>query len=369
MRMKKIILIAAVAIAAAACSKTFDTNLATDENPISFGSWNEVLTKARATGNDNTAFADGEKFDVFGVKTVGSNTTTVFDGVDVEATVSGTEVTWDYEHHRFWDSNASQYTFYAVMPNDKLASSNAETGAFTSNDITFSDPTAFSNDIMVADKKVVAGTGSQAPYSYSSPVALQFNHIASSVDLFVKKDVQLKDATVTVTDLSLVNIKNVGSFAVTGYDNSTNVPAISWTAKAGTLGTSNVYPVLTAGSVEAPDQTTYTNHNGAATTMTAGELFSGYVFMPQDLDADQKVRLTYTINVDGDINTYTDVEVNFNTFQTTDTDNNSGTDIDSWNLKTHYTYYITIGANVITFTANVKTWENTVSAGYHYILN
>lgn len=369
--MKKIVMIAAVAIAAAACSKTFDTNLAT-EKAISFGSWNETLTKARATGSSDTAFEDGEKFDVFGVKTVGSATTTVFDGVDVEASVNGSEVTWDYEHHRFWDSNASQYTFYAVMPNDKLASSDAETGVFASNDITFEDPTAFSNDIMVADKKVVLGTGSQAPYSYSGPVALQFNHIASSVDLFVKKDAQLKDATVTVTDLSLVNIKNVGSFDVTGYDNSTNVPAISWTAKAGTLGTQstpNVYPVITAGSVEAPDQTTYTNHNGAATTMTAGELFSGYVFMPQDLDANQQVKLSYTINVDGDINTYTDVVVYFNKFQTSDTDNNSSTDIESWALKTHYTYYITIGANVITFTANVKEWENTVSAGYHYILN
>lgn len=368
MRMKKIILIAAVAIAAAACSKTYETNLAT-EKAISFGSWNETLTKARATGSSSTAFKNGEKFDVFGVKTVGSATTTVFDGVDVEASVNGTEVTWDYEHHRFWDSNASQYTFYAVMPNNKLASSNAETGAFTSNDITFDDPTAFSNDIMVADKKVVEGTsaGTGAPYSYSGPVALQFNHIASSVDLFVKKDAQLKDATVTVTDLSLVNIKNVGSFEVTSYTG--NVPDVTWTAQTGTLGTSNVYPVITAGSVVAPDQTTYTNHNGAATTMTAGELFSGYVFMPQDLDANQQVKLSYTINVDGDINTYTDVVVNFNKFQTSDTDNNSSTDIESWALKTHYTYYITIGANVITFTANVKDWENTVSAGYHYILN
>lgn len=368
MRMKKIILIAAVAIAAAACSKTFETNLAT-EKAISFGSWNETLTKARATGSSSTAFEDGEKFDVFGVKTVGSATTTVFDGVDVEASVNGTEVTWDYEHHRFWDSNASQYTFYAVMPNDKLASSDAETGVFASNDITFDDPTAFSNDIMVADKKVVAGTGSQAPYSYSGPVALQFNHIASSVDLFVKKDAQLKDATVTVTDLSLVNIKNVGSFAVTGYDNSTNVPAINWTAKAGTLGTSSVYSVIAGGSVDVPAQTPYANHAGGTTTGTPGELFSGYVFMPQDLDANQQVKLSYTINVDGDINTYTDVVVNFNKFQTSDTDNNSSTDIESWALKTHYTYYITIGANVITFTAYVKEWENTVSAGYHYILN
>lgn len=366
MRMKKILFIAAVALAAAACSKTFDTNLATDENPISFGSWNEVLTKARATGNTSTAFANGEKFDVFGVKTVGSNTTTVFNGVDVVATVSGTEVSWDYENHRFWDSNASQYTFYAVMPNDKLASSDAATGAFTSNAIEFTHPTEFSEDIMVANKKVVDGTVNGSSYTYSTnPVALEFNHIASCVDLFVKKDIQLKDATVTVTDVTLVGIKNKGTFSVTSY-NASNAPVYSWTPATGVL---DDYAVITSGSVEAVDKTTYNSHVGAATTMTAGKLFAGYVFMPQELNANQKVVLSYTITSGTDVNTYTDVEVPFNTFYETDTDNNSGSAIVEWEQSTHYIYYITIGANAITFTASVKDWATTEINGYHYILN
>lgn len=91
--------------------------------------------------------------------------------------------------------------------------------------------------------------------------------------------------------------------------------------------------------------------------------------MPQTLD-DQKLKISYTIQVGTEEPiAYTDVEVALKTFQSTDTDTNSGTNITSWAPKTHYIYYLTIGAdNAITFTATVNEWASTNINGYHYIL-
>ena len=372
MRMKKLIILAAVAIAAVACSRTFDTAPA-KEQAIGFGTWAETLTKARGTANDNTAFQADDVFDVYGFKTVGSTNHVVFNGDDVTATVDGSTVTWDYTPHRFWDPAAASYTFFAVLPANQLATAPAETGLFVSNDITFDDPTDFSNDILIADKKEVAGTGASAPYSYTNPVEMQFNHVASSVDLLVKQDATLGNAEVKVTALSLLNISNKGAFTVSGY--STNVPTVSWDEAdtPTTLGTAGVYAVPETFPITVGGKTTYdgSTHAATGTDGTAVTIFSGYVFKPQTLVAGtQKIRISYTIKVgDEDPNVYTDVEFDINKFQSTDTNDNSGTDITAWAPKTKYIYTITIGAKDIQFAATVKDWETTVNDGYHYLLN
>lgn len=370
--MKKLIILAAAAIAAVACSRTFDTAPA-KEQAIGFGTWAETLTKARGTANDNTAFQAGDVFDVYGFKTVGSTNHVVFNGDDVTATVDGSTVTWDYTPHRFWDPAAVSYTFFAVLPANKLATAPAETGLFVSNDITFDDPKNFSNDILIADKKVVNGTGASAPYSYSNPVELQFNHVASSVDLLVKQDATLGNAVVTITALSLLNISNKGALTVTEY--SGVVPTVTWSEAATptTLGTAGVFAVPETFPMTVSGKTTYDGSTHAATSTdgTAKTIFSGYVFKPQTLTADtQKIRISYTIKVGTEEpNVYTDVEFDIKKFQSTDTNNNSGTDITVWAPKTKYIYTMTIGAKDIQFAATVKDWETTVNDGYHYLLN
>ena len=373
MRMKKLIILAAAAIAAVACSRTFDTAPA-NQQAIGFSTWADVMTKARATAGDNTAFQDGDIFDIYGFKTVGGTNSVVFNGDDVTATVSGSTVTWDYETHRFWDPAASSYTFFAVLPANQLETAPAETGLFVSKDITFGDPTNFSNDILVADKKVMNGTGSSAPYSYSNPVEMQFNHIASSVDLLVKKDATLGDAVVKVTALSLLNIHNSGHFTVSEY--ASNIPTVTWDEAATTSKlNSGEYVVLDAAKnsddVTAAGQTTYANHNASSTTGTAAPIFQGYVFMPQNITAsEQQIKLSYTIQVGEEApNVYTDVVFDIRDFMTTDTDNNNGTQITTWAPKTKYIYTMTIGANAIQFTASVKNWEATDVNGYHYLVN
>lgn len=384
--MKKYLILAlTAAMVAVGCSKTFEvTPTPTDTNPIGFGTWANTLTKARATAADNTAFEDGDVFDVYGFKTVGASNHVVFNGDDVTATVS-TTVTWDYDNHRFWDPAASSYTFFAVLPANQLAAEGANpyatTGLFTSNDITFDDPTAFDNDILVANKTVANGSGSAAPYSYAayatSPyVQINFNHVASCVDLLVKQDNTLGNAVVTVTALSLLNISNSGHFAVSAYDNTTGVPTVGWTEASTptTLGTSDEYNILSesdgSDDITVTGKTTYSSHSASSTTGDAAELFTGYVFMPQDIvAATQRIKLSYTIQVGSEEpNVYTDVVVDIRDFMTTDTDNNSGSQITSWAPKTKYIYTMTIGANCIQFSASVNAWATTTN-GYQYLIN
>lgn len=383
MRMKKqLVLAALVAIAATACTKTFQVQ-PTSEIPVGFGTWTETLTKARGSGPGTTAFQAGDAFDVFGFKTVGSDNHVVFNGDDVTATVSESTVTWDYAPHRYWDPAASSYTFFAVLPAGILAAEESDpyatTGKFTSIDFVFDDPAAMSNDILVADKKVASGAGTAAPYSYAffqtgNYVQMQFNHIASCVDLLVKQDDALGDAVVKVTALSLLNISNTGHFAVSAYDGSTNVPTVAWTeaSPATTLGDGE-YIIISATEpvdhVTVTGKTPYTEHTAGTTTGTLATLFSGYVFMPQTLiENAQQIKISYTIQVgEEEPNAYTDLIFDIRNFMTTDTDNNSGTQITAWERSTKYIYTLTIGANAIKFSATVKDWADTVN-GYHYLV-
>ena len=80
--MKKLIILAAAAIAAVACSRTFDTAPA-KEQAIGFGTWAETLTKATV---ENT-FDVNDHIGVFGVKTKSATNTTVFNNVEMFHTV------------------------------------------------------------------------------------------------------------------------------------------------------------------------------------------------------------------------------------------------------------------------------------------
>lgn len=379
--MKKLMILAAVAaIAATACTKTFEV-VPTPEAPINFGTWTNVLTKvSHATGTGGTAFQDGEAFDVYGYKTTDTDVV-VFNGDDVTYSTTGSK--WDYTLKRFWDPSASKYVFFAVLPAGQLAAEAnlgdyAKTGLFTSNDIPFNDPTSYTNDILVADKETVNGGGSAGSYTYSSPVEMKFNHVASCVDLKVKQDAALgASTTVTVTSLALINIANKGHFAVSAYAGSTPFkPTVAWepATTASVLGSEGVYNVTLPGGnpVDAAGKTQYDSDADPDADndvdASAAVLFEDYVFMPQTItDAVQKIRISYTIQVGDEISTYTNKEFDLYDFMTTDSNNNSeGDHITSWAPGTHYTYYLTIGAKAISFTARVKAWTSAVS-GYQYL--
>lgn len=355
--MKKILFIAAVALAAAACSKTFDTNPAAGK-AIGFTSWNETMTKAK------TAFVTNDEFDVFGYKTAGSTNTTVFDGVDVK--FDGTD--WSYSPLRFWDQNTDSYTFFAAYPKNVVtgSASLAQDGLFTVASQAYDGE---NEKVLVAQKKTVTKANSEY-----TKVNLVFKHAASLVDVRVKKHLDIESAVLTINSLALSNIKVNGSYEVTGYANADdnanflkeNDPIGVWTPAAGVNPDATPYKIASASSLEA---------NKGASKAEAAKLINNLVVMPQALNpATDKPTITinYTITTGTgsaeDSMTYNEV-ITIDQFDKTDNESNTAEFITAWKPGVHYTYYITINANAITFDATIADWDVFAVDGYHYIIN
>ena len=349
MRMKRMIILAAVAaIAATACTKTFEVQ-PTPERSIGFGSWANVLTKARTAGS--STFTAGDNFNVYGFKTLSGSGVNVFNGEEV-STADGT--TWTYTNTRYWDPSATSYTFFAVSPKDMVATATASggvvTGAFSSNSITFAGN---DNDVLVADKKVVANA------DFNNTVALQFNHIASLVDFKAKKHADLADATVAITSFSLTNMDNTGTFSVADTYASSNHPDVTWNATAHTGTYSNTSGVTSVATL--PDD-----------IGTTGDfLINNLVAMPQTFRTDaniQTVSIEYTITDQGGNTSAYTASFNLKLFDDVDDTDNEDTIIPGWEGGKHYTFFITINSNAIVFSATITDWVTTDATGYNYLL-
>lgn len=366
--MKKLMILAVAAIALVACSKTFKTNTDSEGKAITLGTWANVMTKA-----PKTAFASTDAFDVFGFKwNAGpADQTNVFNGDDV--TYNGTA--WSYSPLRFWDTNFANYTFFAVFPNDQLAAEAnendyAQKGLFISNELTYDG----SNEkLLVAQKKTVANA------SFGSDVALVFEHTGSLVDIKFKKHANIEDAVVNVTSIKLSNIQTKGKFTVASYDGNNNPVGKTVSEIAGLgwdVAETPVENAANAAAAAAP----YINASGVSLaasegvgTANAADLITNLVVMPQVLGTSTgpKVTISYTITTGTGVNaqttTYTDKAFYFGQFDDADDTDNDDTKISKWMPGIHYTYYITINANAITFTASIDNWGT--DTGYYYLCN
>ena len=339
--MKKLMILAVAAIALVACSKTFDTGKS-EGAAIGFNTWAETLTKARTQGS--STFASGDDFAVYGYSLKDAAKTTVFDDVDVN--YDGTD--WTYSPIRFWDQSKDSYTFYAVSPTavGTAATIAPQTGVIASASITFAGN---DNDILVADEKTVAKA------NYGENVAMVFNHIASLVDFKVKKHSNLGSATLAITSFSITNIDNTGTFAVNTY--TSTHPDVVWAASA--------------------HSGTYTNTSGVTSVAalptavgTTGDfLINNLVAMPQTFRTDaniQTVNIAYTITDEAsNVSTYT-ATFNLKLFDDVDDTDNEDTIIGGWVAGKHYTFYITIDAQKIVFTASITDWST--ESGYNYLV-
>lgn len=387
--MKKIMILAVAAIAMVACTKTYEVvETSQEQSPIGFGTWTENMTKAESRVQGTGTFLSGDTFNVYGYKTVSAASTNVFTGDVVTAkgatAEDGLTVTaWEYSPLRFWDATASSYTFFAVSPSGKVATAPVDNGVYTG--LFVSTPILFGghdNDVLVATKKVVEAAVGTPKYS-NTPVEIQFNHVASLVDVKVKKDAALPaGATLKITAASLTGVQNKGTFTVSSY-NGSNLPVIGATAYGWAVhaeSTAATYAANAALPLTVSEATTVydgDSHVGT-TTGTAQDLLSSFVLMPQDLSAgSQKLHLEYKIvtqeaatepEVVEEIATSFTADVNIKDFVVTDKDNNSADPLSaSWNPATHYTYTVTIGANAITFTASINDWTSV--SGYNYLIN
>ena len=340
MRMKKLLILSAAVLSAVACSNTYEVKPA-PEKAIGFGTWAETLTKARAAGA--STFGSGDSFKVEGFKTLSGSPVTVFDDVEVSTTDGST---WTYDNTRFWDSNATSYTFFAVSsPNTVLTF--ASDGTIAATAVTFSGE---NNDILLANSVDVA-----PPYS-SAPVALNFKHIGALVDLKVKKSATLNTATVAITGITLEGVSDEATVAVTGY--ASNVPTVAWESLA---NSDNSTYGITSGAV---DCTLPTNVG-----TSEENLINTLVVIPQELSDTKILKISYTItDASGNVNEFTNKEIKLNQFdQSNDTDNTTPF-ITSWAAGNHYIYNLTIDANTINFSASITDWTDAVN-GYHYLVN
>jgi len=372
MRMKKVMILAVAALATIACSRTFDVKPEAQQE-IGFGTWAETMTKAPMT-----EFANEAEFDVFGFKwnSGPANQTTVFNGDDVKYNSSTSK--WSYSPLRFWDSTFENYTFFAVYPKDKLAAEPNENdysqkGLFVTNELTYDGST---EQLLVAKQKDWPKT------SYgNSAVLLVFKHTGSLVDIKFKKHTNLQSAVVTVTSIALSDIQTKGTFTVASYNDYNPVgKEVSSVAGLGWALAST--PAVNASPAVAP----YLNNSGVSLaadegvgTANAAALITDLVVMPQVLakDSGPKLTISYTITTgtsgSAQTVTYTDKSFYFGEFDKTDPDpvekDNADPRIACWMPGVHYTYYITINANAIEFSASIDNWSTTDATGHYYLLN
>lgn len=364
MRMKKIMILAVAAVALVACSRTFETHQVEGQS-IGFGTWAETMTKA-----PKTAFAENDEFDVFGFKwNAGpADQTTVFNGDDVK--FDGTS--WSYSPIRFWDKNFDNYTFFASFPKNQLATAPAQTGLFVSNDLTYDGTT---EKLLVAQKKDVAKA------SYGNTVALVFKHAGALVDIKFKKHTELEKAQVAITSITLSGIQTAGKYTVASYDGSNNPVGKTVSDVAGLGWEPASTPVLNANEAPYINSSTVTlNVDAGVGTSNAADLISNLVVMPQVLGktSGPKITVNYSITTDPggtteEVFSYTDNEIYFGEFDSSDPDpsdkDNTDPRVATWMPGTHYTYYITINANAIEFSASIDPWTTTEITGHYYLIN
>ena len=406
--MKKLLIIASALAITAACTKTYDIEPVAQPE-IGFGTWTEHLTKGRAQGADQ--FASGDKFAVSGFKTATSGQTTtntpVFSSVEVSTTDGQA---WTYTGTRFWDTNADSYTFFAVSTpvsgednatNLAVSNETATFGQVSASSVNFSGK---NNDLLVADKVVVSKGASNYFNNYAA-VNMQFNHVASLVDVKVKKSTSLADATVSVSALYLSGIQNNGTLSITGYSTTATevtanyvnryAPTVSSGSWTGTGTAATYYPqdgtTPVYGDTDATENISGTNLKAIttdtaftptteSTPAAATDLISGLIVMPQVFggttvsersanDSFQKLNISYTISVNGGgSNDYTGT-LYLADFDKIDNNTQQASDayVASWEPGKHYTFYVTIDARGISFSAAITPWTSV--SGFNYLLN
>lgn len=358
-----VFLAAAVLIAAASCTKTYETVPVGEGMPIAMNTWNDVMTKAPLT-----SFAVNDVFDVFGYKWKGTegsqtNPTTVFDGIDVKQTSADV---WEYagisgQTMRYWDASFAGYTFFAAFPNEQLATAPAQTGLFVSNSLTYDGA---NEKLLVAQKKTVLNA------SFGSTVPLLFKHTGALVDFQFKKHPDLEHSAVSVTAFSLANIRTTGTFEVASYNGSNDPVGATVGGVAGLGWAPDGTPTVNAAA--APYVLAATATSAADETANV-DLLTNLVLMPQAFATGagaQTFTIAYTITDEaGQTSTYTPAAIELKEFDKTDidTDTTNNANFGAWMPGYHYTFVITINAKGIVFSASVDNWLT--DTGHYYLIN
>lgn len=392
--MKKSIYLLAATALMASCNQDVLVDNMTDAQPevnrhIGFDTFVDKATRAEGT-NSNALNDFYTTFYVYGWKTVGTETTCVFDNIPVEffATDTRGEVvykeegqkpsdewnfaadSWYYENVRYWDKMASNYQFSAYTPAAEDVVTCTSAGIITigseSKPVTVDDTNlledAPSTDLAFIgfDKDYMTATSTDA----NGTVALTFKHLQAKLNIRIKLDEHITTAQdVKVTEIGVYNLNDKGYYTnatTTTTDeegNTTNVPigVTGWTT--GTA-TENYVPTV---------ETDYLINNADAENDVVS--YHNYyvleqLIIPQTI-AKHKYETeepTSSLTEYAEACIYVEYTIGTETFKSFSPLANIFTTADTYDLEggKQYTINVIIGPAPIEFTAEVTPWENAI---------
>jgi hypothetical protein len=351
--MKRTMFFLATAAIFVGCSQT-DVFNEVPEAPIGFTkAYVEKNTRAAFNSTSDFEF-NGSTFGVFGFRTKNSNTEKVFgersgetNGVEVTCTNNGTDpATWGYTTTRYWDRNATSYSFYAYAPfvdDWGTGNSGASVTIPSSNDPTGFKISAFTQASTPANMIDLLKdfTSQSTNNSFTNTVDFDFVHILSSINLKMAVGASLKaDATnnpVTVVSVSINGIQmNSNEYKFT----TGNPGSWGWTMNA-TPSTANfnaTQKTVNQGQANEANVVFGSNELAADAYSTVPGL-SDLLFIPQVVPDSYTITVQYKI---GEI--VYDAVIKLNDFE-----DNSQNALTTWVPGYRYTYQLIIGPDPIVF--------------------
>lgn len=281
-----------------------------NSNAIEFGlSMTDAATKAsKETGN---SFVFGDAFSVDAFQYLGQDILPTF--TDQTVTYDGSN--WKYTPIKYWDEK-STYDFYAIYPSSVNHAFSAADRLYTVTDFTVANDPADQVDVMIAQQKTGVSPFNTVDYN--------FNHILSNVNFYMKaaKDLNMyKINSIEIVSFDIDGLKSKGSFTQTGWD-ANNVVVGSWD-----VDETSVYDFPEA--------------KGQTTTTSLVTLSSDMLMMPQVIDEDATVNVTYKLNyADGSSMAFTRSAK----FANVAGKKNKTEDVTiaKWESKNRYNYYLLV---------------------------
>lgn len=373
--MKRLIIVASLAILAVGCQKTFVQNEV--QTPIGFST--EVGKQTRAIVQD-TQYPTSQPFAVYayGHQTETNSTNTIMNNVEIFYD-DDTDDKWRASGNTtyYWPNDPrTSINFYAYSPatvtsgsatgnHQKLTVTPAhnETSGFTLTDYVHSNMYV---DFMVG-RPVLGATyadqdGTNGSVANLSSVPVSFNHEMTQIVFNVKTDEAYSGVTFTVQSIVLNNIGSKATYTHTGMtpsytDTDSKFTKGTWSTTTAT-NTYNVFPA-SAIDADAADGAPTLQADEVVTDVTDANVLSTtpvtmipQTFTASDPDANpavagQSFTITYTVSGDG-VATETVVKtLDFKTDAHT-----------AWKQNTKVTYNITIGLKEITFAPTVVGWDS-----------
>lgn len=372
--MKRTIYLLAATALMAGCTQSevlVDTPNPVPEVPRSI-SFNTFVDKAtRATGTNSTALNDFyPTFIVNGWKTVGGETTQVFDNVtvnyyDVEAEENaytpgeewGDATTgWYYDYVRYWDNMATAYQFSAYTP--EYASNEVDCTPDGTISIGTEDSpiTVDETNLMSTPATELAFTGFKYDYMMAqstnnnlNEVSLNFKHLMAKLNVRIRLDKSITTAQdVTVQALTVFNLGDKGYYT-NALDEKGKVAGVSgWTISATSAGY----------ELQIPEAYSLNNANANYHNHYVLE----QLIIPQTVLNCEEGEDIPSLNPYNEASVYVEYTIGSETFKSYTPLANIFSNAASYSFEggKQYTINITVGPKPIVFTAEVTPWETEV---------